>query len=652
MKVRRILRSGALREGLQLATAALLIAIFSAAMQAQTAAAPAPPAQNEPQASASTGQAPKLPTTSERRRANKLYLAASKLFLAGQFEQALADDQQAAKLDPTNIDYPAAAEVARSHAVTALIQAAAKSRLAGDDAGARAALERAMHLDPKNPEVTQHLYELGDTVAQAQPHSLYEQAANRISEEQPLLAAKGTRTFHLHTDQHELIQQVFSAFGVTAMLDESVHGGLVRFDIDDADFATAARALGLVTNTFYVPIDAHRVIVARDTRENRTQFTRQQLETVYLSGATADELTEAGNIARNVFMIEHASPNAGNSSLTLRAAPATLNAFNTSIQGLLEGRNQTVLDVSLYQLANASTRNTGTQLPQSFSGFNLYTEEQSILSSNSSLVQQIISSGLASPGNTLEILGILLASGQVSSSLFSNGVALFGGGLTASALAPGGPATFNFNLNSSESRALDRIQMRLGDGEAGTLKEGTKYPIQTASYSSLSPTLPSIPGLSGAGTSGGLSSLLSGLTSAVPSIPMIQYQDLGLTIKVTSNVLRSGDVALTVDLTIDALSGSSLNGNPILTHEAFSGVVTLKQGQSAEVASELDKSESAAISGTPGLSELPGLNDITDKNVQKNYSTLVLILTPHVVRATQPAGHSPVMVVEKSATSQ
>ena len=73
----------------------------------------------------------------------------------------------------------------------------------------------------------------------------------------------------------------------------------------------------------------------------------------------------------------------------------------------------------LIQIAHTSERNTGVQPPQSFSAFNVYAEEQSILNANQSLVQQIISSGLAAPGDTLAILGILLASGQVSSSLFS-----------------------------------------------------------------------------------------------------------------------------------------------------------------------------------------------------------------------------------------
>jgi len=256
---------------------------------------------------------------------------------------------------------------------------------------------------------------------------------------------------------------------------------------------------------------------------------------------------------------------------------------------------------------------------------------------------------LAAPGDTLTILGILLASGQVSSSLFSNGIALFGGGLTLSALAPGA-TTANLNLNSSDSRELDQMQLRLGDGEAATIKTGTKYPIQTSSYSSLGSSVATIPGLTGAGASGSLSSLLASYAGSVPNVPMVQYQDLGLTLKATPKVLRNGDVALTIDMKIDALAGTFVNGNPVLNNRSWSGVVTLKQGEAVEVISELDKSESRAVSGVPGFSEIPGLNNLTGNDTQKNYATLLIVITPHVIRGTQAAGHSPMMRVERGST--
>jgi Flp pilus assembly secretin CpaC len=418
--------------------------------------------------------------------------------------------------------------------------------------------------------------------------------------------------------------------------------------MDNADFEQATRTLGMVTTTFFVPLDAHRVLVARDTRENRQQFMRLEQETVYLPGLSTTELTDVTNLAKSVFDIQQAVAEPTGGTLTLRAPERSLNAFNTTMGQLLDGRNQVMLEVRLIQIAHTSERKTGLQTPGSMGMFNVAAEAQSILNANQSLVQQIISSGLASPGDTLKIIAILLASGQVSSSIFSSGFATFGGGtaLTTFGLIPGSVG-INLSLNSSESRELDLIQLHLGDGEAGTIRTGTRYPIQTSSFSSLSGSLPNIPGLTGAGASGGLASLLSSFGGGVPNVPQVEYQDLGLTLKATPRVMRDNLVALTLDLKIDALSGGSINGNPILNNRAFSGVTTIRQGESVVVVSELDKQESRAVSGTPGIGEIPGLNSIDAHDTQKNYASLLIVITPHVIRGTQAAGHSQMMRVER-----
>ena len=317
---------------------------------------------------------------------------------------------------------------------------------------------------------------------------------------------------------------------------------------------------------------------------------------------------------------------------------------------LLDGRSQVLLDVRLIQLAHTNQRNTGLQLPQQITAFNVYAEEQAILTQNAALVQQIISSGLAAPGDTLAILGILLASGQVSNPLFQSGIALFGGGLTLTGVSVP-PVTLNLNLNSSESRELDQVQLHLGDGEEGTIKAGSRYPITTSQYSNLGTTGVVIPGLTTAGTSGSLSSLLSQLNSGSQTIPQIEYQDLGLTFKATPRVIRNGEVALTMDLKITALGGSSLNGLPILNNRSYSGVVTLKEGSAIVLASAVDKEESRALSGLPGLTEIPGLNTVTDTDVQRNYASLLIIVSPHVIRGTQAAGHSPMLRIERGQTT-
>jgi type II secretory pathway component GspD/PulD (secretin) len=362
-------------------------------------------------------------------------------------------------------------------------------------------------------------------------------------------------------------------------------------------------------------------------------------------------MTEVDNLAKNVFGAQHAALELTSGTLTLRAPTQTLDAFNATLRDLLDGRSQVLLEVKMIQLAHSNVRNTGAQLPQQITAFNVYAEEQSILNANQALVQQIISSGLAAPGDTLAILGILLASGQVSSSLFSNGIALFGGGITQSALSPG-PAKLNLNLNSSDSRALDEIQLRLGDGEEGTVRSGTRYPILTSTYSNLGTSGVNIPGLTSPGSSSSLSSLLSSLQGTASEIPQVQYQDLGLTLKATPKVMRSGDVALTLDMKLTALTGQQVSNIPVLDNRSFSGVVTLKAGSAVVVAGELDKSESRALSGTPGLSEIPGLNNLTDKDTQTDYATLLIVMTPHVIRGSQASGHSPMYRIARGLQGQ
>ncbi len=461
----------------------------------------------------------------------------------------------------------------------------------------------------------------------------------------------GAQSFHSRGPQRQLIQRVFGAYGIDATVDDSVPNRVVRLDVDDVNFAEAARILGMVTDSFYSPIDAHHVVVARDSRAMREQYMHNAVETFYLSGMNPTEMTDMGNIARNVFSMQHTAVNATAGTLTLQAPEADLNAFSATYRNLMNGRPQVIIEVRIIQLAHTATINTGAQPPQTFTAFNVYAEEQSLLSQNAALVQQIISSGLAAPGDTLTILGILLASGQVSSALFSNGIALFGGGLTLSGISPA-PVTFNLNLNSSDSRELDDYNLRLADDEEGTLKSGTKYPIMTSSITSQGTSGLNIPGLSLPGTSGSLSSILSSLASSVPNIPQVQYQDLGLVLKSRPRILRSGHVALSVDLKISALAGTAINGVPILASRAFTGVITIPANQAVVIAGEMDKSETRAISGLPGLSEIPGLNDVTEKDLEKDYSTLLIILTPHVVRSPYGLYHGPMMRVDQGVPAR
>ncbi len=165
-----------------------------------------------------------------------------------------------------------------------MIQSAAKDHAHGDAAAARAALEKARALDPNNPLIAEHVSELAADVAAAQPRALYDDADNELGESPRLQSATSVQSFHLKTDRRTVIQRVYKAFGIDATMDQSVPAPPMRFDLDDATFAQATEAVAHATDTFAVPLDAHRVVVALDTRQNRQLFVRQETETcIYLA---------------------------------------------------------------------------------------------------------------------------------------------------------------------------------------------------------------------------------------------------------------------------------------------------------------------------------------------------------------------------------
>jgi general secretion pathway protein D len=609
-----------------------------------------PPDTAKPPSAAANTAPEKLPPVRNRREAEKFYVEGAKELEHGNFKAAGADFTRAVGLDPGNQQYQASQEIVLQHEATEMIQASDKAKILNHPEEARADLADAFRLDPKNPMLAQHLDEITHE-ADSDPVQLYPEDKTIAP---PIVFAPLSQrnSFHLHTSANDLIRQVLAAYGITPSFDSSVKNQQVRFDADNIDFNEARQMLNLVTNTFFVALDPKRALVAADTKDKRAEFERLAVETVYFPGLTAAETTEMVNVAKNVFEAQQAIAAPASSTVTLRAPAVKLTALNTTLSELLAGRSEIELEVSLYNLAQQRTVNVGLQLPTQISIFNIPTELNSVLGANSSLVQQIISSGLASPGDFAAIAAILIASGQVSNSVLNQPFATFGGGLTYTGIAPGS-ITGNLALNSSDSRALDQMTMRLLDQEESTIKSGTRYPIITSTYSNLAGAGVNIPGLS----TPGLSSTLAGLgisasalsSSANQVIPQVQYEDLGLTLKVKPYIQKDRDVTLNLDLQISSLSGTVLNSIPVLDNQEYKAIITLKPGTAALVVSSLSKQQSSAVSGVPGLSELPGFTSTTNNNTENDVSNLLIIITPRIIRVarTQDAGRMMVLPVHE-----
>jgi general secretion pathway protein D len=590
----------------------------------------------------------KPPTARQRSKAEHLYLEGAKALERKDLTTAEEDFQEAAELVPGNEQYQAANEIAHQHRATELVQAADKARILGKFDESEADLIQAFHLDPKNPMVAQHLDEIAHVSAPV-PAERYTEDADTAGAPIQLAPAKTRHSFHIHSGASDVLKQVLSAYGMSATIDSSVKSQTVRLDADDVNFDEAARMVKLITNTFFVPLDPSRILVAEDTKDNRTKFERLSLETVYLPGLTPAEMTDMGNLARNLFEAQQATISPSNSSLIVRAPAAKMAALNSTLSEMLTGHSEVQVDVRLYSIAKTRSLNIGLQLPQQSTIFNVPSELNSILQNNQSLVQQIISSGLASAGDDAAIAAILIASGAITGSILNQPFAIFGGGVSLTGLTVTG-ITGNLALNSSDTRALDNVTLHVQDQEESTIRSGTRYPIITSSYSSLSGSTVGIPGISSAGISSALAGLgisASSIANSGQTIPQVQYQDLGLTLKVKPYIQKDRDVTLNLDFKIVSLQGTLINAIPVLDNQDFNAIITLHEGASALLVSALSKQQTGAVNGIPGLSELPGFQSTTNNQTENDVSNLLVLITPHVVRVAhrQDAGNMFVLPV-------
>jgi general secretion pathway protein D len=321
-------------------------------------------------------------------------------------------------------------------------------------------------------------------------------------------------------------------------------------------------------------------------------------------------------------------------TLSLRGPASSLHAFNAELNELLEGSSEVQLDVDIYEVLRDRTTNEGVTLPQSSTVFNLDSQVNQLIAANPSLVQEIISSGLASPGNIEEIALALILSGQAGSTILSEPFAIFGGGITTSGLTLSQSAA-NALLTASETRVIDRSQLYLTDREEGEVRVGERYPIITSAYSNLETGSTSIAGITSAGLSSTLQSLginLSALASAASAtVPQVQYQDIGLTLNVSPTVRSNHDVSLKLRFELSSLSGQSLNGNPVLPDRKVTSVIDVQPGQRTVLMSLLSNQEDHTLVGIPFLSEIPGFTFGTNREVDHTQDSLVILITPHVL---------------------
>jgi tetratricopeptide (TPR) repeat protein len=560
--------------------------------------------------------------TPEPKEARPAFERGLELAKAGRAREAFEAFERAAQLAPQNTEYLTAREVLRQQLVLGYLQRGNNFLLAGKSVEAMAEFRGAAELDPANAYARDRLRD-GIIQPDAPVSATLRVVAESATIE--LAPAAGRKNFHYRGDARGLILNIARAFGVKAVFDESVQYRPLRFDLEDADFATAMRLAGAMSRTFWAPLSATEMLVAADNAENHRQFERMGMRTFYLSeAASGKELTELAGLLRTLFDVRFLSMQPESRRLEVRAPQPVLEAVTQFLDGLADGRPQVELDVAVIEVAHTSHRELGTELPLQFRMIHIPSAALALTAPPDiqTLINQLIQSGGINQGN-VQAIAALLAQLQTSpNSLLGLPIATFGGGSTLfGVIIP--PATAHFEFNESRASILENSMLRAAEGDTATLKLGTRFPILNAIFSPIQ-------------GSRALTQVIEN-GSFQAAFPSFEYHDLGLVLKATPHVHSgSGDISLQLDVQLSALGATSLNGIPLLTNRQFTGSTTLKDGETAVVAGTVSRGEQRSLDGLPGLGRIPLFGRLTaNENTDHTMNELIILVTPRLVRRAE-----------------
>jgi hypothetical protein len=559
-----------------------------------------------------------ITTKQDLKEAKEAFKRGIKLHKGQHFEEALAQFDEATRLVPQNREYLSAREVLRSKLAFDHIQHG--NALMLEDARMRAAAEfrAAIDLDPENQFAQERFQEATQQFSPVLPQKVAGRWED--SEEIRLEPTNDVATFHFSGDVKSLFTELAAAYKITVQLDDTLQTRQVRFNVDNVDFFTALSLACKVSKTMWAALGPHQMLILLDNAENHKQYDRMSLRRFILPPhSTPQEATDIVNTMRQIFDLRFLSSGQTGDTVEVRGPQRAVEACARLMEQFGNPKPQVMIDVRVYQISHMMTRNIGVHIPNTFNLFNIPAVALAGLGGQNiqDLINQLIASGGINQAGSTSLAGLLSQLTGQQSSIFSQPLATFGGGLTFMGLSLD-QLSAQLSLNESWVRILDDVSMRAGQGTDTTFHLGQRYPILNASYAPIfnSPQI----------------SQVLGNQTYIPPIPSVSYEDLGLNLKAKPTIHGDGTVSLQLELQVRSLTGQSDNGVPVISNREYKASITLKDGEPAFVAGEVSNNDVKSMSGIPGLGSVPGLNMAMVSNTrQEDSDELMIAITPHVI---------------------
>jgi general secretion pathway protein D len=385
-------------------------------------------------------------------------------------------------------------------------------------------------------------------------------------------------TLHMSTTADNVYRTIGKLAGINVLFDLDYKAQKITIDLNDVLPREALRMVALESKTFWRPISTGAIFVAQESK--RKEYETNVMRTFYIRNASSPaELQEVAGTLKGLLDVSRIQVNPTHSTITLRGTPDQLALAEKLVAEVDKPKAEVIIDIEVLEVSSTRLQTLGTTVPTTAS------------------ISVATAATLASGGSAG-----LVSLGSVN------------GGSWVTAIQGG---SFTFLASDTNTKILQRPQLRALDNEKATLKIGDRVPIATGSFT---------PGIG----AGGISPLVN---------TQFQYLDVGVNIDITPHIHSDHEVTLKMVLEISSVTGVSNIGGisqPTIGQRRIEHETRLEDGEINLVGGILEDSETQSLSGYPWLMRIPILKYLFGQETKQRPQTEVIFaITPHIVRAEQ-----------------
>lgn len=397
-------------------------------------------------------------------------------------------------------------------------------------------------------------------------------------------------------DTKRLYEIVGKLANLNVLFDPDYTSRRIAIELNGVSKEEALQIIALESKTFWRPVTPNTIFVAADNPAKRKEVEQSVIKTFYLSNLSQPtELQEVVNTLRMILEISKIQPLPSQGALVVRGTPDQIALAEKLVGDLDKSKPEVIVDVAIMQINRDKIRNLGINPPTSAT-----VALQSNIN-NTTTNSTTTNSTTAATGGTpnqinLNRLGSLNATDFTVTIPAASVTALF---------------------SDSDTKLIQKPQIRAVDGQKASLKIGDRVPVATGSFQ---------PGIGGVG--------INPLVNT-----QFTYLDVGVNIDITPRVHAGREVTLKVLMDISNVSSHVNIGGidqPVIGQRKIEHEIRLKEGEVNLLGGILEDQDIKSLSGIPGLSQIPLLKYLfSQTNTEHRENEIVFVLIPHIIRGVE-----------------